>query len=98
MFNLREAGSNRAILSDTQTAPTKTLSTWRPAERPDGTEDTADTSVRVFPSQRQWSRGLEISAVSFQQMIGFEDFDVALGGHGDEDDVGDEGEVDIEAL
>lgn len=85
MFNLREAGKNRALLSNNQTAPTKVMSTFCPAERSEETDETGDTSVGVGPHERPDGR---LGSISFRDIVGIEEFNVDLGGGSEDDDDG----------
>lgn len=75
MFNLREAGRNKAIVSGNQTAPTKTLSTWRIAGQSDDTEDTGETGGTSAVLAHEHRRG----HLSFREIVGVDEFDVELG-------------------
>lgn len=92
MFNLREAGKNRALLSNNKTAPTKDMSTFCPAERSEETDETGETSVGVGSNQRPGGR-LRFGTISFRDMVGIEEFNVDLGGRSDDNDGWDQSEV-----
>lgn len=83
MINLREAGKQTVVNSQRVSTSTKVLSTWRPAVR-SGTDETDTTSDGVV-SFRPYGDHLGIGTMSFKEMIGFEEFNVALGGDGEDD-------------
>lgn len=82
MLNLREAGKQKVLLSNGQTATThKSMSTWRAAGQSEETDETEDTDETNDRPPR-----------SFHDLLGFDEFDVSLGG--ETSNSGESSEVD----